>query len=401
MPKLVESVPKYRLHRASGQAVVTIQGKDFYLGPWKSKASRVEYDRLIGEWLAGGRHLPQREAAAITVTEVAVAYLRFAEGYYVTPQGKPTGALDRVKAVLRTLREMYGRTPAAEFGPLALQAIQGRLAAAGKSRSYVNDVAGGIKRVFKWAVAQQLIPPAVHQALTAVPGLRRGRTQARETAPIGPVADAVIEATLPHLPPIVADMARLQRLTGCRPGEVCDLRPQDLDRSGEVWTYKPAHHKTEHHGRTRTIFIGPRAQAILLPYLLRAPDAYCFCPAESENRHNAERRAARRSPMTPSQAKRRRKRRPATAPGACYSTNTYRQAITRAVELANRARKADEEQVPRWAPNRLRHTAATEIRSRFGLEATQVILGHARADVTQVYAERDMQKGAAVALAVG
>ena len=52
MPKLVDSVPKYRLHRASGQAVVTIQGRDFYLGPWKSKASRVEYDRLIGEWLA-------------------------------------------------------------------------------------------------------------------------------------------------------------------------------------------------------------------------------------------------------------------------------------------------------------------------------------------------------------
>ena len=47
-----------RLHRPSRKAVVTINGKDFYLGPWKSKASRIEYDRLIGEWLANDRRLP-------------------------------------------------------------------------------------------------------------------------------------------------------------------------------------------------------------------------------------------------------------------------------------------------------------------------------------------------------
>lgn len=47
--------PKYRKHKASGQALVTIAGRDHYLGPWKSKASRAEYDRLIGEWLAAGR----------------------------------------------------------------------------------------------------------------------------------------------------------------------------------------------------------------------------------------------------------------------------------------------------------------------------------------------------------
>ena len=58
MPRLTAATPKYRHHRASGQAVVTIAGKDHYLGPWKSKASKVEYDRLIGEWLAAGRPSP-------------------------------------------------------------------------------------------------------------------------------------------------------------------------------------------------------------------------------------------------------------------------------------------------------------------------------------------------------
>ena len=52
--------------------------------------------------------------------------------------------------------------------------------------------------------------------------------------------EALVEATIPYLPPIVADMVKIQRLTGCRPGEVCQLRPMDLDRSGEVWTYRPA-----------------------------------------------------------------------------------------------------------------------------------------------------------------
>ena len=48
MPRLTKSVPKYRKHRASGQAIVTLNGRDHYLGPHRTQASRIEYDRLIG-----------------------------------------------------------------------------------------------------------------------------------------------------------------------------------------------------------------------------------------------------------------------------------------------------------------------------------------------------------------
>ena len=82
-------------------------------------------------------------------------------------------------------------------------------------------------------------------------------------------------------------MIRFQRLTGCRPGEVCILRPCDVDTSGEVWAYRPESHKTEHHGRDRVIFLGPKAQDVLRPYLLRDKTAYCFVPAESERKRNA------------------------------------------------------------------------------------------------------------------
>ena len=91
----------------------------------------------------------------------------------------------------------------------------------------------------------------------------------------------LVEATLPHLPKIVADMVRFERLTGCRPGEVCQLRPSDIDRTLAVWAYRPGSHKTEHHDRERVIFIGPKAQEVILPYLLRDAAAYCFSPAES------------------------------------------------------------------------------------------------------------------------
>ncbi|NLS94251.1 MAG: site-specific integrase [Planctomycetaceae bacterium] len=131
---------------------------------------------------------------------------------------------------------------------------------------------------------------------------------------------------------------------------------------------------------------------------LRAPDLYCFSPAESEKSRNSERRANRKSPMTPSQARRRPKKYPQRQPRNRYDRVSYRRAIQRAVDQANKQRRkaAEEagvvaEELPRWSPNQLRHAAGTEVRRRFGVEAAQVVLGHAQADVTQVYAERDYE----------
>ena len=137
------------------------------------------------------------------------------------------------------------------------------------SRKHINKNVERIRRMFKWAAAEELIPATIPQSLAMVAGLRQGRTKAREMAPVEPVDDAVVEATLPHMPPIVADMVRLQRLTGMRPAEVCMLRPCNLNRLADVWIYRPERHKTEHHGKSRTILIGPKGQGVLKPYLER------------------------------------------------------------------------------------------------------------------------------------
>lgn len=167
------------------------------------------------------------------MAELCNAYRKFAEGYFVK-NGKQTATVFRVKAMIKFLRAGYARTPAHEFGPLALQALQRQLATANLSRKYCNDIVDSVKAMFRWASNQELVSASIYHALQPVPGLKRGRSAARETEPIGPVSDSVVDATLPKLPRIVADMVRLQRLCGCRPGEVVALRPVEVDRTRPV-----------------------------------------------------------------------------------------------------------------------------------------------------------------------
>lgn len=166
-------------------------------------------------------------------------------------------------------------------------------------------------------------------------GLKRGRTDAREGRKVLPISDADILATIEHLPQVVADMVQLQRLTGARPGEICDIRPGDINRTGDVWEYVPESHKTEHHDRPRVIFIGAKGQQILLPYLRRAADTYCFSPAETDGQRRAAQHEARKVPLScGNRPGTNRKAKPRRTPGEKYTSTTYGRAIRRAAESA-------------------------------------------------------------------
>jgi len=386
---------------------VTINGRDIYLGKWNSRTSWAEYDRLIGEWLAAGRHWPG-SGNDLTVAELGRAYLNHAGTYYVK-NGKPTGWLVHIKLVIRRLRQSYGHTLAVSFGPLAFKAFREKFISEGHSRGYINKLMAIVPRIFKWGASEQLVPGSIYQDLLTVEGLRKGRCSAPDHPPVAPVADIVVDATLPFLGQVLADMVRLQRYTGARPAEVCIIRPCDVEMSGEVWRYRPESHKTEHHGRGRVIAVGPRAQEILRPYLLRDKLAFCFSPQDAERKRRGAQHEARKTP--PKWGNRpgtNRKRCPKRTPGERYSTDSYRRAIQRACEAANAKRReeaaaagTEPDLLPAWSPNQLRHTVATEVRSKFGLEASQVVLGHAKADVTQVYAERDLSLATEVMRKIG
>jgi hypothetical protein len=130
-------VPSYRLHKASGQAVVVINGHTRYLGKHGSKSSREAYARAIAEWSAQGRAVvPDKDG--VTVTEVMAAYIEHAQSYY-RKNGELTSEMSWITDSLRPLRRLYGSTRAAEFGPLALKAVRQEMIDEGNGR---NDRTG-------------------------------------------------------------------------------------------------------------------------------------------------------------------------------------------------------------------------------------------------------------------
>lgn len=412
--------PAYRHHKPSGQAVVTLDGRDFYLGRHGSPESRVQYDRLIVEWLSRGRSLAPASsggASDLTVSELIVRFIKHADSYY-RKNGRPTKEPANLRLAVRPLKRLYGQTTVVEFGPQKLKAVRQAMIDDGLCRAEINRRVSKILRCFKWGVAEELLPASVHQALQALGGLRRGRAEVRESPPVRPTPDATVDAVRPHVTRRVWAMIELQRLSGMRPGEVVAMRPCDLDTSGPVWTYTPASHKMEHHGRERVIYLGPKAQAVVREWLGPISTAYLFIPRESAEERFVEQRRNRRTPMTPSQRARQRKARPKRTPGECYTVESYGRAIAKGCARAfphptlsaipakdltdsQRAELRAWHKAHRWHPNQLRHNAATHLRREFGLDVARVILGHSSPAVTEVYAEVDRAKAVEVMASVG
>jgi integrase len=407
-------VPTYRLHRQSGQGIVTLTDgiggrRDILLGRYGTRASRAEYARVIAEWEAAGRSLPQAAATAdLTVNELILAFWKYATSHYRRPDGTHTSEIAEYQRSFRPLKRLYGHTPAREFGPLALKAVRGammngswlssdeRERRAKESRrldccrGVVNQRVGRVRRMFKWAVENELVPSSVLHGLQAVRGLQRGRSEARETEPVQPVSRAVVDDTLPLLRLTVADMVSLQLATGMRSGELVTMRACDLDTAGKVWLYRPATHKNAHHGHHRVIPIGPRGQEIIRRHLKADTQAFIFSPADSMAEFRARQRSDRKSKVPPSQQDRR-KRTPLRRPGNRYTPTAYSRAIADAIKRYNRDRP-EKEQIPHWHPHQLRHTRATELRREFGLDLARAVLGHRTPAITEVYAEIDTAK---------
>jgi integrase len=409
------------------------------LGPHGTPSSRAEYRRRIAEWIANDRQLPV-DRDDLTIVELIAAYKVHIECYYRHADGTSTGEPANIRQALRPLRLLYGSTPASSFSPLCLKAVResmiNRPVGRGLCRTTINKNINRIRQMFKWGAENEKVPATVYHGLTAVSGLKAGRSDAREQEPVKPVLDAVVEATLVHLSPTVRAMVQLQRLTGARPGEICSMRIGEVDRSSDVWVYRPACHKTSHHGYTRTIYLGPKAKVVLGPFMMKIdPAAFVFSPAEAEAERRTSLHENRRTPMMyGNRPDTNCKRKPKRPPGEFYDVGAYRRAIERATQLAfpppeHLARKrikrkkafrwemqaewrerlgADnwaELQVWRrehaWNPHQLRHTAATEIRRQFGIEGAQHVLGHATLNITEIYAEKNADVARRIAAAIG
>lgn len=464
MPRKKAEFPALRRHKPSKQGVVTLSGRDRYLGPWPDDvedpppAVRAEYDRLIAEWLAAGRPACEPRARpatpsadsppsdALTVGELCVRFMHHAEQHYRRPDGSETNEVSEYRLSLRPLVHLYGKSPAGDFGPLKVKAVRELLVSGydhpkhgpqpALARTLINHRIGRVVRMFKWAASDELVPAGVYHALKTVTGLQKGRSKARESEPVKPVAVAVVEATLPHMQPTPRAAARLQLLTGARAGELLTLKASDLVIGGTVWLYKVQAHKGSWRGKTKTIPIGPRGQEVIAPLLKRCcpicktvdrakwigwrgttcgpcadrldeaglcgpwpagvlteteSDYHIFDPAEAVRELRSRQRSERKTKVQPSQ-KCRKKKNPKRKARDRYTVHSYDTAIARACKTAG---------VEHWSSHQLRHTAGTRIRATHGLEAAQILLGHEKADVTQLYAEKNLTLAVKLAAELG
>ena len=154
MPRMSEGrVPKYRLHKPSGLAVVTLAGRDHYLGPYKSPASRRAYRNLVAEWLQRDKQPIVRDRDALTMAEVVPRY-------WVHLNGRRTdeGELGHVKHLMCAVLADYRDTLASEFAPVQVRVVRQRMIDKNQwSRQYTNKQVDRLKRIWKWFANEQLV----------------------------------------------------------------------------------------------------------------------------------------------------------------------------------------------------------------------------------------------------
>jgi integrase len=288
----------------------------------------------------------------------------------------------------------YGKNTVSDFGPLSLVFLRDKWVESGKARKSINRYTAIIRQAVKWGVSRELVPAAVWHALQSVENLKAGRTSAKEYRIIQPINEETVLKTIPFMPPIIADMVRIQLLIGGRPQDVCNMRSCDIDRSEDVWRYRPFRHKTKYKSKTAERAVGPKAQAVLAPYLERkayTPEAFLFSPQDTVKLQKEEKRRKRKTKVQPSQINRS-KPNPSRPPKENYTKDGYGRAVRRACVKAG---------VEIWSPNRLRHSAGSKVREKYGLEYAQAVLGHANAKTTEIYAEVSFGKAAKVAREMG
>jgi integrase len=350
-----KQLPQYCHHKPTDRAYVRIDRKMIYLGKHGSAASRREYDRIIAEFIANGRQA-FADPDEILVEQLIIRFLDTAEA-------ERNYSADRITKIVRILRHvdsLYGKSPVSSFTPTALKAVRRQYLEKNLCRDTINGYVQIIRSVFDWGCEEEIVPATVAGALRTVKALQMGRTSAPEYRIVGPVPDDVVELTLTHMKSMdVQNMVRVQRLISGRPQDVFNMRFCDIDRSTEVWKYTPFTHKTAHRGKIRELAIGPKAQQILLKYFEQMTEAKQFVFPRPKIKN---------------------------------INQWYGAAIADACKKAG---------IPRWSPNQLRHAAGTEIRDKFGLDYAQAALGHAHAQITQIYAKATFDKAAKVAKEIG
>lgn len=359
-----------------GLARTTVNGKRVYLGKFNSPESRAKYQQILADWESAHA---ERTAAPVTLTvsRLAVLFLKHAEKEYVR-DGMPTGETANFRGALKQLTSMFHGVRVIDFGPKKLKQLQANMVASGYAQQTINSSIRRIRQVFDWGVSEEIVPGRIAQDLRTVAGLRAGRTSAPAPQPKTSVDVERVNAIKLHVTKPVWGLIQFMLFTGCRPSEAIALRWSQIDNSGDVWFYRPGHHKTAHKGKKRVIAIGPQGQQVLNGLREMSRSDFVFDPQvgmeEFVRKAYGDKAKARKV-------------------GDCYTKHGLNSAVRVACDNAG---------IPRWSPGQLRKTRATQARQQGDLETAQQVLGHSSKQTTERhYAEVDLSRAAANALQFG
>lgn len=439
VPAAGPRLPQATLHKPSGRARVFLpigpgRRAQIWLGEWGTPAAQAEYQRVVRLWLEAGRTWPPpapQLGACRTVVELSDRYAAWARSYYTRGARQTATAVVIERALELLYRAGLGGLQLEHFGPRALERFQHWLVGHPErlwSRSTINTYVGHVRAMFRWAVAQELVPETQYRALQALQPLRKGRAPApgmaapRENEEVPPVPLEHVRLVLPFMPPTVARMVQLHALAGMRIGELLAMRLGHLHHEDgrplwsselaadapQVLVYRvPADaNKTEHHGRARRVYIGPAGCSVLWAELHAAQQleqlhasTVVFSPRRAEQQRLAELR--RRALEAGRPVRKRVAAQVREQVGETYNRHSYRNAVRRACHAYNAAQQDAAARIPTWCPLQLRHTAASRFAAAESLEAAKELLGHAELRTTMRYVEVDSTRLADAARRLG
>ncbi|MCL2117836.1 MAG: site-specific integrase [Planctomycetaceae bacterium] len=365
MPKLINRNPK--LSKLKKYAVVYYHGKIHYLGHHGTPEALTAYNRFCAEIQTNPTlSLPIVEKD-VTICELTAAFLDHAKANFDATEYRHCRII-----VLDFLDKLYGNNILVDsFKPRCLKRVRDEMVQSCRfCRRIVNRYTFRIISIFAWGVENDLVQETTWRALKAVKSLPEGYSGTFDNEERQPVPDDVVRRTLPFMPPTLRAMVQLQRILGMRPNEIFKMRVGDIDtlRENGLWYYVPGSYKTARFVGKIVFPLGKPEQELIAPYLEgKKSEQAVFSPRTAMQERNAEKRANRKTKLTPLQLAREKSR--AKKPSHIsefYNQYSYRQAINYAIDKGNRQLSGGECKIPipHWFPYQLRHSASTATECR-------------------------------------
>lgn len=373
--------PRLCHHKASNQGYVFIEGKCIYLGTFGTPECRQRYRAELLRWEEEqkGERVERKVylGRGATIAELVEAFMREVADVKFQIDGEKTTSWKACRLFLRDdLAARFGDMRADEFRHPEFEEYRQKYIQKGYARGSMKNVIARILVLFRWGHKKGVVSAETLTSLATSPEPDEGE----ERDPVGHVEPATLAKLLEFLkqPSAKCDyparrqrlsaMMEIQYLVGMRPGELVRMKSSEIRQDATVlvkgktiqifdeagkpyagWVFQPGRHKNLKRGRYLAYLIGPKARALLEPYLPQNSEAYLW-----------QGRLAR-----------------------THLTYEAYQKIVR--EVCVRAG------LPHIAVNQLRHGAATRYGLIAGIESASNVLNHASLDTTAIYFSRNLQ----------